>query len=387
MSDLRERPVDGEQRPDSVVDVPGSRARARERIEHLCGAPADSRALRLAVLAELRGQLDVDAHVWVVTDPVTEVGSAPVARVPAGIDLPALITAKYTDRTNRWTALGVADAPAVRTLGETPSTGPWRALLAERGIGDVASVVLRDRLGCWGFLDLWRRAERGPVPAADVAFLAELVPALTAGVRRSLAATFAAPPAAQTREAGPAVVLLDEDLRVAGASPGAEEWLATLLPAAAGTDPVPAGIYNTAAQMLARECGVDDHPAVARVHLTAGYWLTLRAARLAGTRPAAIGVTLEETSPLDRVDLFGRTHGLSPREREVVAALAQGVDTRDLAGLLVITPNTVQDHLKAIFTKTGARSRSALLARAVGAQPPEAGAAGPRTPGPRPPEA
>ena len=44
--------------------------------------------------------------------------------------------------------------------GGTPSRSLlWREMLRDFGITDIASVVFADRYGCWGFLDLWRRAE------------------------------------------------------------------------------------------------------------------------------------------------------------------------------------------------------------------------------------
>ncbi len=46
--------------------------------------------------------------------------------------------------------------------------------------------------------------------------------------------------------------------------------------------------------------------------------------------------------------------------------LATGADTRQIAESMFLSEHTVQDHLKAIFAKTGAPKRSVLLARATG---------------------
>lgn len=58
---------------------------------------------------------------------------------------------------------------------------------------------------------------------------------------------------------------------------------------------------------------------------------------------------------------------LTAREREVLELLAKGMTNKEIAETLVITPNTVKRHLKAIFEKLNVHTRSAAAARAVGA--------------------
>jgi DNA-binding NarL/FixJ family response regulator len=64
--------------------------------------------------------------------------------------------------------------------------------------------------------------------------------------------------------------------------------------------------------------------------------------------------------------LLGRACGLSARELELFSHLIAGSDTRFIATQMFLSENTVQDHLKSIFNKTGTSSRRTLLARTVG---------------------
>jgi DNA-binding CsgD family transcriptional regulator len=133
--------------------------------------------------------------------------------------------------------------------------------------------------------------------------------------------------------------------------------------------PVPASAYNVAAQLRAAELGVDSNPPQARVHLSGGRWLTLRAARIGESVAAShgdIAVSIEQISPLERVGLFARSYGLSRRESELLNLLVSGSATRELASRMFVSDNTVNDHLKSIFSKTAVRSRHTLLVRAVG---------------------
>jgi len=75
-------------------------------------------------------------------------------------------------------------------------------------------------------------------------------------------------------------------------------------------------------------------------------------------------------SPSRRVEDFASHYRLSPREREVILLLVQGLDTAGLADRLGISPHTVRDHLKNVFRKTSNRSRSELLSALTGATSP-----------------
>lgn len=65
---------------------------------------------------------------------------------------------------------------------------------------------------------------------------------------------------------------------------------------------------------------------------------------------------------------------LTHRELEVALLVAQGMRTADVAGLLYVSPRTVDAHLRHAYTKTGARNRVQLLNWLTGQEP--AGTAG-----------
>ena len=88
-----------------------ARTRASERIDDICAAHLDATALRRGVLDAMRGVVEFDTFVWLLTDPVTTVGVAPFAQVPCLPELPALIKAKYATGLNRWTSLVTAGSP------------------------------------------------------------------------------------------------------------------------------------------------------------------------------------------------------------------------------------------------------------------------------------
>ncbi|MEP6639082.1 MAG: helix-turn-helix transcriptional regulator [Chloroflexota bacterium] len=329
-------------------------------------------ALRSEVLSELRGAVGFDAYVWLLTDPGTFVGCSPLADVPVD-DLPALIAAKYLTEVNRWTRLASGHTSAASLLGSTRGKPEeslvWREILASYRVVDVASAVFTDRHGSWGFVDLWRIAPASPFEADVIELLEAVVPAVTNALRRAQAATFGEPAVTVPRDQGPVVLLLDGALHVVDQTTAAGDWLRVLVPSSPGAQPIPAAAYNVGAQLIAVERGVDGHEPRARVHLAGGFWVTLRAGRLGGAdgpTDAAIAVTIEEASSVDRLEVFGRASALSRRERELLTLLGEGAATTGLAARMFVTEHTVQDHLKSIFDKTSTHSRRELLSRVLG---------------------
>ena len=341
-------------------------ARSHERIVRLCEAGGDSRTLRERLLGELRTAIGFDAYGFLLTDPETAVGCSPVADAPWPPELPRTTRLRYLTAANRWTTLdGVA---LLSRLPDPAGSRLWREVLRDHGVRDIASLVFKDRFGCWGHLDLYRRDR--PFSAAEAACLARLTTPVTRALRRRQAETFVIRPP-HARLPSPLALLLDPDLRVLAQTPATSACLSRLVPPGPGRPAVHACVYDVAAQLLAVEEGVDTHPPRSRLHLADGLWLTLSAARIGGVLPSdrrhSIAVTLEETSPAERLALFARSFALSPREADVLDHLAKGGDNHTVAHRMSLSEHTVQDHLKSIFTKTSTNNRVLLLARALGA--------------------
>lgn len=329
----------------------------------------DTTEVRLQILAEIRRVVSFDAYAWLLTDPITSVGSSPLADVPCLPELPQAIRLKYQTPVNRWTALHSPPAASLHqtTGGDLSLSVMWRELLADFDVTDIASIVFRDPFGCWGFLDLWRIGQQPEFTSQDLELIAGAAAPITTVLRRCQAAALAIKPPRPTTPAGPFVLLTAADLTVQAQTPETEDLLRTMLPAPSHQPPIPAAAYNVAAQLLAIDSGVDANLPLTRLHLRDGQWITVRAAHVAPPSGAEldIAVTIEETAAHERAVIFGLAFGLSPRENELLRRLCSGADTRELAHQMAVTEHTIQDHLKSMFDKTATRSRSSLISRAL----------------------
>ena len=99
-----------------------------------------------------------------------------------------------------------------------------------------------------------------------------------------------------------------------------------------------------------------------RVHTRSGRWAVLHAFWVTSQAEKTITVIIQEAAPAEIAPLIMAAYGLTDRERTISALVCQGMSTRQIAGRLHLTADTVQDHLKSVFDRTGVHSRGQLVA-------------------------
>lgn len=110
--------------------------------------------------------------------------------------------------------------------------------------------------------------------------------------------------------------------------------------------------------------GVDCRPARLRLRDQRGCWLVLHASALTGRGGAgSVAVVIEPAKSSEIAPIIIDAYSLTPRERDVVAALASGAITSEIADRLFLSPHTVRDHIKTVFEKVGVSSRAELVAK------------------------
>jgi len=229
------------------------------------------------------------------------------------------------------------------------------------GIGDIAAAACRDASGCWGWIEVYRNSSEDPFSVDDLDLVAVAGPSMAAPMRRSVVGVRRTGPDPSD---GPGVLVLDRTLSPVSRTEAATRWIAAL-PLAdvfAMWGMLPAPIYPAAALALLGDLA-HSH---ATIPADDGRWIRIEAAPLDGDRDGDIAVTIREAAPGETFTIACRAHGLTARETTVVAALAAGASTRDVAHDLHLSDRTVQDHLKSVVAKLDVHSRRGALARLSG---------------------
>jgi DNA-binding CsgD family transcriptional regulator len=350
-----------------------SAARTSREIVRLCHGGLDSRTLRLETLRRLRRVIPVDSFWFATADPATLLFTGSVVEEIPESATPAFVANEFLQAdVNKWAQLARASRPAdglySATRGQPDSSPRYREILAPLGLGDELRAALLVGGSCWGFLCLHRERSRPDFTPQDAAYLARLTPHLAEGLRTAL---LIADPGTAPETDGPGLAVLADDLSVVATTPAADRWLAELADWPRRSE-LPQAVYGVTARLWALERGGAAGPGLvprARVRTPSGRWLVLHASRLAG--PGARGQTaviLEPAQPTEVAPLVLRAYELTEREAQVTRLVLRGLSTDEIAAALSISSLTVQQHLKAVFDKTGVRSRRELVAQVFARQ-------------------
>lgn len=302
------------------------RNRARERLGALAEAMLDPEEARRTVIDTLRPAVGFERWCWPLTDPTSALSTGGIGEFDFWPSLPRLIALEehgdITSKPRLATGRRASVTLSAATRGDLARSRRWRECLQPYGIGDELMTVCRDRHGCWGSVELMRDSDNDLVDAA---------------------------------------------LRPTSWTPAFADWLTELNgDGPPGTAMLPPAIYEIGTRVLTPAADASGLPASVRIRTAAGRWASIEGAALEGADAGHVAITIRGASANEVFDLLCKTYDLTKRERQLTALVLDGLATKQLAEALVISPYTVQDHLKAIFAKTHVRSRRELISHLAG---------------------
>ena len=246
------------------------------------------------------------------------------------------------------------------TRGHPERSARYRDLLEPSGIPHElrAAFVLRGR--AWGAVHVARRQGSGAFRQRDADALAHVAGAIAEGIRTALRFD------AARRAAGiepPGLIVLDPSGNVELITPPARELLDQLASDAVAYDDgsLPASVLALVSYVRSDEQRANTAGNVVTLPGRAG-WITLHASD-AGASDGRTAIAIEHASGPRSATLRLEVRGVTAREREVATLLARGLTNAEIADALVLSPHTVQDHVKSLFEKVGVASRRELVAR------------------------
>ncbi len=249
--------------------------------------------------------------------------------------------------------------------GGDPSRSPgWNLYVRPYGGDQELLVALRTRTGdAWGMLGLYRQPGQPMFAPDELHFLHDVSTLLAEGARRGLLVGEAADP--EGPEA-PGLLVLRDDWSVESLTPGVERWLNELPDGDWQVrGKLPPAVLAVAGRAL-RTAENPDAPgevALARVLSRVGRWMVLHGAALVADGARRVAVIIEPAQPARISSLLMAAYGLTEREQDVTRLVLQGNSTAEIAAHLIVSPQTVQQHLKSIFDKTGVHSRRELVGK------------------------
>jgi DNA-binding CsgD family transcriptional regulator len=246
--------------------------------------------------------------------------------------------------------------------GGDPSSSPSWQMNMEMGGDQEMIAAVRTGGAVWGAVGLYRAPGEPLFDSEEKAFLKAIAPHLATGARTGLLVGEARAP--QWPDS-PGLVVLSEDGEVESTTPGVERWLSDLPDGDLDGGRLPSVVHAVAGRALRAAEGSDDsgEVALARVLSRSGTWVVLHGTSLVASGSRRAAVIVEPAHPARITPLLMSAYGFTEREQEVTRLVLGGDSTVQMAERLVVSPHTVQEHLKKIFEKTSVRSRRELVGK------------------------
>jgi DNA-binding CsgD family transcriptional regulator len=350
-----------------------------EAVERASARAADADELLEAVAAEVHAAVPYDGAMWFGTDPTTLLAVAParMEHLDDGYCNTFWFGEFHEQDANLFADLARGPSTAA-TLRSATSDRPnrsarYRDFLQPQGWDDELRVVFRTGEKSWGAAGLYRDIGRNPFDEHDVAVLEAISPIVANSLRAQAALTASTPGLCHT----PGLMLFDRNGAILSANDAATRWLTDIYGTDGSTDwfELLAGLNSPdvdaaipiiplIARAHAVAAGRDPREARSRLRDRSGRWLVLHASVLeSSANEGNVAIVVEPAKSADLAPIIVEAYGLTPRERDVVRAIARGRSTPEIAAELFLSAHTVRDYIKSVFDKTGVTSRGELVAK------------------------
>ena len=357
----------------------GVAPRTIDAVERAVARAGTADELLEAVALEVGKAVPYDGAMWFGVDPTTLLAVAParMERLDDGYCHTFWHGEFHEQDANLFGDLARDGVPAA-TLRTATNDRPlrsarYRDFISPQGYDDELRTVFKTGGNTWGVAALFREKGRAPFDEQDVALFSAISSIVGDAIRTQ--ATVATPGKYLTHE--PGLLLFDGQGVIVSANDAATRWLGDIYgiededewvrmisdPSAPDLEAaVP--IIPLLAKARAVAAGRVDGQARLRLRDRAGRWVVLHASVLDGaTGAGSVAVVVEPAKSADIAPIIIEAYGLTPRERDVVRAIARGSSTPEIAAELFLSAHTVRDYIKSVFEKIGVNSRGELVAK------------------------
>jgi DNA-binding CsgD family transcriptional regulator len=349
----------------------------RARIRQLCCLGLPGELLITSLLPALREMVPSDSAGFFWVDSRGDMTNLYAERL-----LPAEVMSLYFERfydgrgsAFRHAFLERARAPegvvATSAEGDFTRSAYYNEILRKLDAHHVLYGIVRDQGAALGQVSLYRSNDAPAFSARERADLTSVMRYVAHGVAAGLQAVVSGASAFQDTDDEAMMVL--EGGAIRHASEKARRLLLLATTSEINSASLGAAVNERASQALKQVCerlqavgrGDDAAPPTITLESKWGRYV-MRAYWLDDDRSprAPVGVRIQRQEPmiLRFVQAMGRLP-LSPQQREIALAIAQGKSTQEIADALGVSANTVAYHIKQLFLKLDVHDRAGAVAR------------------------